>query len=434
MSTLNNNIVDILKNALHELQQGTPKEKIKEKYGSYFSKISPVEVVVAEQKLMESGVPVKDIVQFCDLHVELIREYLSDVTIKDLPRFHPLSLLIRENEEILKLAEGVPALAFSLSRENSEEMRSSLSKQLILFTKRLRGLLRAHYRKNQMLIFPYLERAGIVAPPRVLWSIEDEVIRDLWNLEKNLSENKYNSNSIVEEATQISRKISELVFRENRILYPTMKALLREANWKAVHLEAKRIGYIVPLEEDWNPPVEPEYPYQFVRRLTQGEIEKLPEEIKAFAMSAVPDEYTIEKEDDIRLKNGFLGVEELEGVMKGLPLEITFADTNDRIRFFSESEVSKGFPRSKTIVGRNLLYCHPPRLEKYIQLNIDLLKKNKEKYREFWTRLGDRILRVLVVGVRDEKGNYIGTMEVVEDFTEILLHSNEILEKKLVVL
>ncbi|MEM0348163.1 MAG: PAS domain-containing protein, partial [Zestosphaera sp.] len=79
-----------------------------------------------------------------------------------------------------------------------------------------------------------------------------------------------------------------------------------------------------------------------------------------------------------------------------------------------------------------LLYCHPPRLEGMVRVNVERLKKGEE-YREYWTKQGDRIIRVLVVAVRSESGEYLGTLEIVEDLTEVVKNPDEVM-KKLVVL
>jgi len=146
-----------------------------------------------------------------------------------------------------------------------------------------------------------------------------------------------------------------------------------------------------------------------------------------------PDTYMVRKYGDLDLGTGFLTVEEVKAVFRSLPLEITYADMNDRVRFFTESTLKKGFPRAKTIIGRRLEYCHPPRLEGYVRTNVEALKQGKYGYREFWTRLGDRIIRVIVAPVRSPDGKQLGTIEIVEDMTEIINNPDEV-RKRIVVL
>lgn len=146
-----------------------------------------------------------------------------------------------------------------------------------------------------------------------------------------------------------------------------------------------------------------------------------------------PDTYSVRREGDIELETGFLTPEEIDGIFRSLPIEVTYADVNDRVRFFSESEVSGGFVRTKTILGRKIPFCHPPRLENYVMRNVEAVKKGEFKYREFWTRLGDRIIRVLIVPVKSRDGRLLGTLEIVEDLTEIINNPDEV-KKKIVVL
>ncbi|ACL10418.1 putative PAS/PAC sensor protein [Desulfurococcus amylolyticus 1221n] len=124
--------------------------------------------------------------------------------------------------------------------------------------------------------------------------------------------------------------------------------------------------------------------------------------------------------------------EEIEGIFRALPLEVTYGDINDRVRFFSESEITGGFVRTKTILGRRIPFCHPPRLEKYVMTNVEALKKGQFKYREFWTRLGDRVIRVIIAPVKNREGKLLGTLEIVEDLTDVVNNPEEVKKKILV--
>uniref|UniRef100_A0A7J3KFX8 Histidine kinase n=1 Tax=Staphylothermus marinus TaxID=2280 RepID=A0A7J3KFX8_STAMA len=125
---------------------------------------------------------------------------------------------------------------------------------------------------------------------------------------------------------------------------------------------------------------------------------------------------------------------EIDGLFRALPIEITYADLNDRVRFYTESDLmKKGFVRTKTILGRRLAYCHSPRLENYVMLNVNALKRGEFNYREFWTRLGDRIIRVIIAPVKDRNNSLLGVVEIVEDLTEVVENPAEI-KKRIMVL
>lgn len=143
-------------------------------------------------------------------------------------------------------------------------------------------------------------------------------------------------------------------------------------------------------EEEWKTNAKPVLPYESEIKVTSEQIDKLPPEFRSMmAFHGIePDTYKVAGKDDVDLNTGFLNVDEVKAVFKSLPLEITFVDKNDRVKFFTESVFHKGFIRTKTIIGRRLEYCHPPRLESIVRKNVDDVKHGEAGYREFWTRSG----------------------------------------------
>jgi DUF438 domain-containing protein len=242
--------------------------------------------------------------------------------------------------------------------------------------------------------------------------------------------------ALAQELLALSREISDLVFRENKILFPAIWALFSEGEWAAIAEIADEMGYIVEVgEKKWKPSAKPVLPYELeASTLTPDQLERLPLEFKqVISRGLEPDTYKLVREGDLDLETGFLNLEELKGVFRALPVELTFAGLDRRVRFYSESEITGGFVRTKTILGRRLEYCHPPRLENYVKLNVDALMRGEFPYREFWTRVGDRVLRVIIAGVRDSQGKLVGVLEVVEDLTEVVNNPEEV-KKKIVVL
>lgn len=441
--SISNEKKEIVKNLIKQLHQGVDVKELKEKYRYELSQVSPVEIPFIEQELLKEGFRVDDILKLCDLHVELFREVLASRELKDIPRGHPLDLLIQENQEILKWSEALGLYASLLESARDEKEVTGILGSVKTLLNELRKI-RIHYRKNQMLIFPYLEKRGIIAVPRVLWGREDQVIVKIRDLSKKLQGLESGGipaeevSKIASELRSLSAEIGELVFRENKILYPSVWVLLSEGEWAGIAEIADDIGYIVRKEGEWRPLAKPILPYELSEehlKVSKEKLEKLPQEFRQVveAGSVKIDTYVARREGDLDLETGFLTPEEIKAIFRTLPLEITYADINDRVRFFTESELAGGFARAKTIIGRRLEYCHPPRLEGYVKTNVEALKQGKFKYREFWTRLGDRIIRVIIAPIKDPSGKQLGTIEIVEDMTEIVNNPEEI-KKRIVVL
>ena len=440
MSNINGEKVDALKKLLKDIHSGADPRELRVKFKDLLTKVSPFEIPLIEQQLVREGIPVSDILGLCDLHVELFREALMSRELRDVPRGHPIDLLLRENNWILKQAEALGIYGQAIVNSDSIEKAEQYIKVISSILVELKKKIILHYRKIQMLIFPYLERMGITAVPRVLWGREDRVkvkIRELiTELQKHREKPTLEGiREIGNRILELSREVSELVFRENKILYPAVHTLLPEGVWRVISEIGDKMGYIVDVgERDWKTNAEPIYPYEFELTITPELIEKLPEEFRSVALATLQvDSYRLKREGDLELETGFLTLQELEGIFRALPLEITFADTNDRIRFYSESDIAGGFIRTKTILGRRMPFCHPPRLENYVMLNVNALKKGDFPYREFWTKQGDRIIRVIISPVKDREGKLLGVIEVVEDLTHVIEKPDEI-KKKIMVL
>jgi len=426
---VNKEKIEAIKSILMKLHQGVSVDELKSRFRDVLEGVSPFEIPLIEQELIREGVPISEIFRLCDLHVELLRDLLHPTELKDVPKGHPLYLLSRENEYLAKLAEALGIYAEALSRAKPEDVIDHL-RTLGNVIAELRKF-RLHYRKIQMLIFPYLERRGITAVPRVLWDKEDQAIIKLRALstliEKAMSSPGEHIDGIVKESRELSKEILDLIFREERILFPSVWVLFSEGEWAAIHEEAKSIGYLVPIEIEWTPKAKPLLPFEVRGAITPEQLEKVPQEFKFAVMATLkPDTYEVKSEGDLEFRTGFLSREEVEEIIRHMPIEITYADVNDRVTFFSESVLKKGFARTKTIIGRRLEYCHPPRLENFVKNIVNDLKSGGDSLKEYWTKLGDRIIRVIVVAVRDRDGKYLGTLEIVEDLTEIVNNPDEI--------
>ena len=431
--------IRVFKELLKKIHEGEDVNKLKKEFADVLKQVNPVEIPIIEQELIKEGFRVNDVIALCDLHLELFRDFLVGKELRGVPRGHPLDILIRENDLIMKLSEVLSLHAGALRNADTPDRVREALEGLRKTLADVKGT-RVHYRKLQMTIFPYLERRGIYAVPRVLWGKEDEIIQATRKLLKRVEEASPDSltpearEEIAKAAEDLSKKLADQVFRENKILYPSLWALLTEGEWAAIKEIGDDIGHLVDPGAEWVPKAKPVMPYEITPEVTPELMKSLPPELRMMVGDKIePDRYEIRGEGDIELPTGFLRPEEVDALFRALPLEVTYANMDDRIRFFSQSFLHKGFVRTKTIVGRRLEYCHPPRLEYYVKHVVKQLKEGKHPYREFWTRMGGRIIRVLIVPVRDREGKQIGTLEVVEDLTEVV-NNPEAIKKKIMVL
>ncbi|RKY97316.1 MAG: hypothetical protein DRQ03_05500 [Candidatus Hydrothermota bacterium] len=209
-----------------------------------------------------------------------------------------------------------------------------------------------------------------------------------------------------------------MVFRENNILYPTLKALLGKGEWLAIKQQEKEFGYYgIEVKDKWRPDVKPIYPYEISEVISEEQLSKIPDymkkELSKREVKIQPDTYKIYNEKDIALEVGFLNSENLNLIFKYLPIDITYIDENDRVKFYSGG--SRLFKRSPSIIGRPVQLCHPPKSVYMVNKILDAFKSGKRDFAEFWIQMGERFVYIKYFALRDEEGNYKGTLEVTQE-------------------
>jgi len=396
--------------------------RLKEEIKQIFKTLNPVEISIVEQDLLKEGLTWRDIYRMCDVHFDLVKDIIvPSEELRNLPNGHPLSLLIWENTEILKDNEKL-GIIFRFAKDEE----GTLDDVVALLDKLYVGL-KKHYMKNQFLIFPYLERRGVTAVSRVLWMKEDMLLARIKKLKARILELKKENSKLDEETKEegnwIVNEVRDIVAREHNILYPTMYSIMREGEWLAVLNEMEKFGFYrenIP-KGDWKPSeTEPIYPWMLNERdLVGSELpNNIPKETLQMLKMAKADTYKLVRNEDIKLENGYLSIDEIDKILNHLPFEITYIDANMRTRYFNEPKGIRFFTRTKTILGRPVTLCHPPRSEELVHQVIDELKKGKD-YEDFWINFMGRKLLIRFIAVRDSKGELRGILEVVQDITDL---------------
>jgi PAS domain S-box-containing protein len=110
--------------------------------------------------------------------------------------------------------------------------------------------------------------------------------------------------------------------------------------------------------------------------------------------------------------------EQLAGILETIPVDISFVDENDTVKFWNKHE-KRTFKRPHSALGKTVQKCHPPRSVDKVNRVISDLKSSKRDFAEFWIDLRGRKTYIRYFAVRDKDGKYLGTLEVGQDITEI---------------
>jgi PAS domain S-box-containing protein len=118
----------------------------------------------------------------------------------------------------------------------------------------------------------------------------------------------------------------------------------------------------------------------------------------------------------IDLVTGNPTAKQLLQIFNNLPVDITLVDDQDRVVYFNTPE-HRIFPRAKSVVGRTVQNCHPPKSVHIVQQILDAFKSKKRDSAEFRITVGGKYIRISYQAIYDEDGTYAGTLEVSQDIT-----------------
>ncbi len=110
--------------------------------------------------------------------------------------------------------------------------------------------------------------------------------------------------------------------------------------------------------------------------------------------------------------------ETIEAIFDTLPVDLTFVDDTDTVRYYSKGD-ERIFKRTPAVIGRKVQDCHPQESLHKVEQVVSELKAGTRNVAEFWIDLKGRKVYIRYFAVRDKTGRYIGTLEVTQDITDL---------------
>lgn len=244
---INEKRVAKLKDFLKRLNQGEVTEELKKEGMQIVKSISPLELSLAEQSLIDDGMEASELRHLCDIHMDVLKDELEELKGK-INEEHLLNTLILEHDEILKLLGELEKLNSEIqeftTKENNENKFKKLSEvaQLILDAE-------LHHKREEDVLFPALEELEVTGPTRIM-RMEHEILRDKKRAIKNLGDNfaEFEIEVLKADLDKISKELcyelKDHIFKENYILYPTaFEVISSNEQWENMLKECDKIGY-----------------------------------------------------------------------------------------------------------------------------------------------------------------------------------------------
>lgn len=394
MSELINNSAQrkqLLKHMILQLHEGEAPEQVKGRLVKLLQKIPYGEVVEVEQELIKEGLPEQEVLKLCDVHTQVLEGRIDVSEAKEVPKGHPVDTFMLENRELSKVIHTLKELYPKVN-----ELRSStdVSEYFLRLKAHFNSLMDVdkHYRRKENLLFPYLEKHGITGPPKVMWGKHDEtrvlLKAALEALDRTDGTSPEQAQAAVETKLQpASNAVAGMIMKEEEILLPMSMDTLREIEWYEIYQQTPEIGFCLYDPKDkWTP----------------GGVEQ--------------DATTPIDENLIQLPSGSFTLKELTAILNTLPVDITFVDKNDKVRYFSQGS-HRIFDRNRAILQRDVRLCHPPASAHIVDNILEDFKSGKQTRSPFWIQMDGKFIHIEYFALRDEAGNYLGTLEVSQELS-----------------
>ncbi len=441
--------IEKLKSYLKRLGEGESLEAVRKDFAAEFQGVEASEIMKAEEAILAEGTPITEVQKLCDVHSALFHgttdysnKHEKSAALSQV-KGHPLQTFTRENEALTKLIDRMKELLHDTDETTGsgslpvDEKQADTGKfpvdekqvdtgnlpQIAAQLLKIREVA-VHYAKKGDLLYPHLNaRYGIAGPSAVMWTADDEIRDELGALCKALQKGReaaeqnatgsFQSSQWdvkwLERLQKVLMRAEEMIYKENHILFPNCAVNFTEEDWMGIYRDAKDYADCLGVHgEVW------EEAENWLRK------EK---EAKKTVFKGTKDGQASEGEEDragsnfsdgvIHMPGGHMTIRQLTALLNTIPLEISFIDAEDRNCYFNEGP--KVFKRAQMALGRSVFTCHPPKVETMVRRIIGEFREGTLDRVPVWMDKGGRTMLVTYMAVRDESGEYMGTMELVQD-------------------
>ena len=401
MSELINNRahrIQTMKEIIKHLHRGGSPDEVRGQLRQMVRETDASEIAAMEQELMAEGMRVEEVQSMCDLHASVLKEVLVRIEPSQagpsLPPGHPVDTFRRENEALREVVGRTRAAMAAVAALPAAAVPTD---ELVPLRQAYNDLMdvEKHYQRKEHLLFSCLERHGITGPSKVMWGKDDEVRALLKSLGEALAAEGATAaewkilNQAVTDPALLA--LEEMIYKEENILLPMSLNALTADEWAEVWQQSPEYGYcLVDPRDDYQPPAPTD-----------------PARVASVASN-----------ESLIFPTGALTPAQIRGLFAALPLDVTFVDAEDRVRYFSEGP-DRVFARSKAILGRKVQHCHPPKSVHIVEQILDDFKGGRHSVADFWIPLHGRFVHIRYFAMRDQAGAYLGTLEVTQDLTRL---------------
>ena len=371
------------------------KEKVK--------KLTPAEIAVAEQELkeFEDDECRKENIQ----SMLVLFEDIMDTSRPDLPADHPIMCYYRENDALLKIMLEIEDLVqYPLIKNQWLEIYDKLAQY------------RLHFSRKQNQLYSMLERKGFDRPTMTMWTLDDFIRDEIKDARALLEEGE--DDAFLAMQPTIVADVRDLISKENTILYPTSLAMLTPEEFEDMKIGDREIGFAwidVNSSSAKSGAAASSNGSCADAKNSAGESGDFASDLAKLLQKHG---YAAPAGEEFDVTTGRLTLDQINLIYKHMPVDISYVDENEIVRFYTDTE-HRVFPRSKNVIGRDVKNCHPKASVHIVEEIIKKFRSGEESEAEFWINKPGLFIYITYIAVRDADGRFRGILEMMQDCTHI---------------
>lgn len=369
--------LDLINRFMKEYKDSKDKLLIVSQYEDVLKTITPLEIFCLDEYSDLLEYPIANIKTEAGKFINLFHQGLQNFSWNR--KCSPLmEHFLRENEAIKQHLMTMKEAVKNLSDEAMRKRLSAALKQL--------SVIEHKFIKLQNIPFPVMEhKVPSTRPLKVLWSLQDDTKALIKGLIDHLSEESIDFSLLKRQIGEFYFLVMGLLQKEELILFPVASMIITDEEWVKMYQEASTYPAVmvdeieVTFKNESNAPI----PSSFFQTIT-----------------------------------GNVSFQQLDLIFKHLPIDLTFVDEDNRVRYYNETK-ERIFPRTPQVIGRSVELCHPPKSVHIVNRIIEAFRNGSASQAEFWLEHHGRFLYIVYYALRDEENNYKGVLEVTLDATHI---------------
>lgn len=357
-----------------------------DEYRELIDRVTAEEAMIVLDELLLSDIPFDRVKENVGKIMNVFYLSLHSFRHEDPGEGHFLHLLMRENREMEIRMQALKDLLKSLGNAPGEEKRELLNQ----IGKKVGDLkpYELHYIKKENILFPHIERTfPSFRCLQLMWSFHDDFRKSIKELIRILDQEVVDESLLSREMGKLFFVVLPIIFREEKVVFPVAMKYIAGEVWHDMLQQSAETGWCYIDDPMTEVPVSAPAVHSGVKGL-------------------------------VDLGTGLLSAGQITLMLEHLPVDITYIDEFDEVRYFSGAR-HRIFPRAKSIIGRKVQNCHPPSSVHIVNEIVDAFRSGERDVAEFWIQMRGSFIHIRYYALRDESKQYRGTIEVSQDVTGI---------------